>query len=118
MSFGKTAEEFQLVRPCPAMSGHDHGEHGGGGGDGVPALSYFPRMYWALVGAVIGLATLVNIANALLYRQRQVVMMMMLWSDICMEPDADIHYLGSRQHGGNWRRRRSQRTWCFGHTPP
>ncbi len=58
------------------MAEHDHSGHGGGGGgggDGVPALSYFPRMYWALVGLAIGLATLVNFTNFILYRQRYAI---------------------------------------------
>jgi hypothetical protein len=36
----------------------------------LPPLFGFPKMYWAVVGSVIGLATLVNIFNHVLYRQR------------------------------------------------
>ncbi len=62
--------------------GHDHGPegHGGEGGEGGGEgqmggnrsweVSYYPRMYWAVIGAAIALATLVNVADVLLYRQR------------------------------------------------
>lgn len=39
---------------------------------GMPALNYFPKMYWAVVGSFIGVATVVNIFNHVLYRQRSV----------------------------------------------
>lgn len=37
---------------------------------GMPALIEFPKFYWAVVGTAIGVATLVNIYNHVLYRQR------------------------------------------------
>jgi hypothetical protein len=39
---------------------------------GLPPLIDFPKMYWAVVGSAIGVATLVNIYNNILYRQRYV----------------------------------------------
>ncbi|KAL8770585.1 MAG: hypothetical protein Q9194_005129 [Teloschistes cf. exilis] len=47
--------------------------HGMGGmsmGDGVPNLFYLQKMYWAVVGTAIGCATLANLYNKCLYRQR------------------------------------------------
>jgi hypothetical protein len=38
-------------------------------GGALPLLDY-PQMYWAVVGAAIAVATLVNIFNHILYRQR------------------------------------------------
>ncbi|KAI9883882.1 MAG: hypothetical protein M1823_004347 [Watsoniomyces obsoletus] len=59
------------------MSDHsDHSDHMGeptglmSPGNGVPGHKYFQRVYWAVVGVVIGLATLVNLANIVLCRQR------------------------------------------------
>ncbi|KAF2083307.1 hypothetical protein K490DRAFT_19076, partial [Saccharata proteae CBS 121410] len=43
------------------------------GSAGGPSLSYLQQMYWAVVGAFVGAATLVNFANYCLYRQRQVL---------------------------------------------
>ncbi|KAF2178690.1 hypothetical protein K469DRAFT_598531 [Zopfia rhizophila CBS 207.26] len=37
---------------------------------GLPPLKDFPKMYWAAVGSAIGVATLVNIFNHALHRQR------------------------------------------------
>ncbi|KAF2741115.1 hypothetical protein EJ04DRAFT_481486 [Polyplosphaeria fusca] len=37
---------------------------------GMPPLMAFPQFYWAVVGSAIGVATLVNIYNHVLYRQR------------------------------------------------
>ncbi|KAF2873287.1 FAD-binding domain-containing protein [Massariosphaeria phaeospora] len=37
---------------------------------GVPPLLDFPKMYWAVVGSAVGVATLVNMFNYALYRQR------------------------------------------------
>ena len=37
---------------------------------GAPDRSYLQEMYWTVVGAAIGLATLVNVVNKLLLRQR------------------------------------------------
>ncbi|KAF9738231.1 hypothetical protein PMIN02_002952 [Paraphaeosphaeria minitans] len=37
---------------------------------GMPPLIAFPKYYWAVVGTVIGIATVVNIFNKILYRQR------------------------------------------------
>lgn len=39
-------------------------------GDGVPTPSEVQKMYWAVVGAAIATATMVNIYNKFLYRQR------------------------------------------------
>ena len=50
------------------MADHDHSSHGGGGAE-LP-LEYYPRMYWAVVGTAIAVATLVNVANLVLCRQR------------------------------------------------
>lgn len=36
----------------------------------LPPLYDFPKIYWAVVGSAIGVATLVNIYNHVLYRQR------------------------------------------------
>lgn len=40
-------------------------------GGNAPLIEY-PKYYWAVVGSAIGLATLVNIFNHLLYRHRYV----------------------------------------------
>ncbi len=39
-------------------------------GAGVPDLFYMQKMYWAVVGAAIGTAALVNVLNNYLYIQR------------------------------------------------
>ncbi|KAL1965208.1 hypothetical protein VTN77DRAFT_5962 [Rasamsonia byssochlamydoides] len=39
-------------------------------GNGVPSLFTFQQMYWAVVGAAIGAATVVNLLNRFLARQR------------------------------------------------
>ena len=39
-------------------------------GDGVPGLFYMQNIYWAVIGAAVALATIVNIFNRLLLRQR------------------------------------------------
>ena len=39
-------------------------------GSGVPNLFYMQQMFWAAVGAAIACATLVNVLNKLIYRQR------------------------------------------------
>ena len=45
-------------------------------GDGIPSLGSFQMNYWAIVGSVIGIATLVNVASYILYRQRYVNMIL------------------------------------------
>ncbi|KAL8721895.1 MAG: hypothetical protein Q9225_001531 [Loekoesia sp. 1 TL-2023] len=50
-----------------------HMGHGMGGmsmGDGVPSPFYLQKMYWAVIGAAIGCATVINVYNKVLYRQR------------------------------------------------
>jgi hypothetical protein len=37
---------------------------------GVPPLTDFPKLYWAVVGSAVGVATLVNLYNHILCRQR------------------------------------------------
>jgi hypothetical protein len=39
-------------------------------GNGIPSLFTFQQMYWAVVGAAIGAATVVNVLNRFLARQR------------------------------------------------
>ncbi|KAF2196510.1 ferric-chelate reductase [Delitschia confertaspora ATCC 74209] len=39
-------------------------------GNGVPPLLDFPKMYWAVVGTAVAIATMVNVYNKVLYRQR------------------------------------------------
>lgn len=39
-------------------------------GHGIPRLSSFPKMYWAVVGTAIGIAAMVNLFNFMIYRQR------------------------------------------------
>ena len=39
-------------------------------GPGIPDLFYLQKMFWAVIGAAIALATLVNMYNKLLLRQR------------------------------------------------
>ena len=39
-------------------------------GTGIPSLFYMQRMYWAAIGAAIAIATLVNLLNKALLRQR------------------------------------------------
>ncbi|KAI9809297.1 MAG: hypothetical protein M1825_002588 [Sarcosagium campestre] len=38
----------------------------------LPSLPYFQHIYWALIGAVIGIAVVINIGNYILFRQRLV----------------------------------------------
>jgi predicted ferric reductase len=40
------------------------------GGNGLPTLYDFPKFYWAVVGSAVGVATLVNLYNHVLCRQR------------------------------------------------
>jgi hypothetical protein len=54
---------------------HSGGMHmdmtmGGSSSGGLPKLRAFPTFYWAVVGTAIGIATLVNVANYVIYRQR------------------------------------------------
>lgn len=42
---------------------------------GAPSLDYLMQYYWAVVGTFIGVATLVNVANMLICRQRSVPML-------------------------------------------
>ncbi|KAH7116919.1 ferric-chelate reductase [Dendryphion nanum] len=44
--------------------------HGGGSTGALPLLVEFPKFYWAVVGVAVGVATLVNIVNIVIYRQR------------------------------------------------
>ena len=39
-------------------------------GNGIPSLFTFQRMYWAVVGTAISIATLVNALNYVIFRQR------------------------------------------------
>lgn len=48
--------------------------HGSTSGEVLPPLIDFPKMYWAVVGSAIGVATLVNVFNIVLYRQRLVLL--------------------------------------------
>ena len=48
---------------------HNHGGMSMGS-MALPALSEFPKFYYAVVGSAVAVATLVNIYNNLLYRQR------------------------------------------------
>jgi hypothetical protein len=41
-------------------------------GNGVPGLFYLQRMYWAVVGTAIGIATLVNVLDKIVETQRSV----------------------------------------------
>lgn len=41
-------------------------------GQGMPSLFTLQQMYWAVVGSVIGAATLVNILNRILEKHRYV----------------------------------------------
>lgn len=46
----------------------DHSSHAGGMGSmstggGIPSLFYIQKVYWALLGAAIAFATLVNVLN-------------------------------------------------------
>jgi len=56
--------------------GHDsHTSHAGGVGgtsveSGVPDLFYIQRMYWAVIGAAIAFAALINVTNKVLALQR------------------------------------------------
>lgn len=56
---------------------HDHGggmdmdmTMGGSTMGGLPKLLDFPSFYWAVVGTAIGIATLVNVSNYIIYRHR------------------------------------------------
>ena len=39
-------------------------------GDGIPNQFYLQQIYWAVIGAAIGCAALVNGLNKILHRQR------------------------------------------------
>lgn len=39
-------------------------------GNGIPPLFTFQKMYWAVVGTAIGIATMVNLLNYVIFRQR------------------------------------------------
>jgi hypothetical protein len=39
-------------------------------GNGVPSLFYLQQMFWVIVGAAIACATVVNVYNKMLLRQR------------------------------------------------
>lgn len=52
------------------MSGMDMG--GMSSGSGIPSLFEFQKYYWAVVGAVIGAAVVVNLLNHFLAVQRYV----------------------------------------------
>jgi hypothetical protein len=39
-------------------------------GDGVPSLFTLQKMYWAVVGSVVGAATLVNVLDRIIARHR------------------------------------------------
>jgi hypothetical protein len=41
-------------------------------GTGIPPLEDFPKIYWAVVGAAIATATVVNVINIMICRQRYV----------------------------------------------
>jgi hypothetical protein len=41
-------------------------------GDGVPSLFTLQKMYWAVVGSAIGAATLVNVLDRVIARNRYV----------------------------------------------
>lgn len=47
-----------------------HSGHMSMGSATLPPLYDFPKIYWAVIGSAIGVATLVNIYNHTLYRQR------------------------------------------------
>ncbi|KAH7398875.1 ferric-chelate reductase [Phaeosphaeria sp. MPI-PUGE-AT-0046c] len=47
-----------------------HSGHMSMGSATLPPLYDFPKIYWAVVGSAIGVATLVNVYNHALYRQR------------------------------------------------
>ncbi|CAG8961018.1 hypothetical protein HYFRA_00002558 [Hymenoscyphus fraxineus] len=51
---------------------HDHNAMGGemAMGDGVPGLFYMQRIFWAFVGSSIAVATLANVINKIICRQR------------------------------------------------
>jgi hypothetical protein len=51
-------------------AGHNSAAMGSMSMGGLPPLAYFPQYYWAVIGTVIAIATLVNVYNHLLYRQR------------------------------------------------
>ena len=53
-----------------SMGGMDMGMGSMSMGDGVPGLVYLQKMYWAIISATIAFATLVNVFNKVLYRQR------------------------------------------------
>ena len=39
-------------------------------GNGMPSLFYLQKMFWAVIGSAIACATVVNVYNKLLWRQR------------------------------------------------
>ena len=47
-----------------------HSHHMSMGSVSLPALEEFPKLYYAVIGTAVGIATLVNIYNHVLYRQR------------------------------------------------
>jgi hypothetical protein len=55
------------LQPASENMSHNHMSMGSAA---LPPLYDFPKMYWAVVGSAIGVATLVNLYNNVLYRQR------------------------------------------------
>ena len=53
-----------------SMGGGDGGMGNMSMGNGVPSLFYLQQMFWAVIGAATACATVVNIYNKLLWRQR------------------------------------------------
>lgn len=54
-------------------AGHSGGGGGGGGTSGsgdAPSYFYMQQMYWAVVGSVIGVATVGNVLNKIIAAQR------------------------------------------------
>lgn len=65
----RTTQDNSDSKPT-ASDNMSHSGHMSMGSATLPPLYDFPKIYWAVVGSAIGVATLVNIYNHALYRQR------------------------------------------------
>lgn len=53
-----------------SMGGGDGSMGNTSTGNGIPSLFYLQQMFWAAIGAAIACATVINVYNNLLWRQR------------------------------------------------
>ncbi len=69
-SFGRSGASVEMDVSGMSMGGGDGSMGNMSVGNDVPSLFYLQQMFWAVIGAAIASATVVNIYNKLLWRQR------------------------------------------------